>query len=435
MPRWFYHSSSLRLAASLSAVFIALLALVWLVTREVLDEALFSRAETELSVRMNTLQANDRLSQDDGSSKTEYTDGSESIWGIRKGEQLWGYLPPEFSMLTGIIEFEIGDTAYLGLIRYENGVRYLIALETEEIEYASLILDAVFLLCVLTSLVITLLVGTVLGVRAQNRIDQISDILSQLASGNLEARLAGISRRDDLGRIANDINSTAENLQKLVEQTRNVGNHIAHDLRTPLTKLKIHIEAIQGEKNQTTKIALTREITRMKELISAILRLAQIEAQQSLSNFSSIDLNMFAHQIFETFSAVVEDQGKRLILSVDDANIIKGDKALLNQAMANLIQNAINYGGDEITLLAEGSTIGLADNGAGVNPNEFENIILPMVRLDPARRREGSGLGLALVNAVAKLHGAKLVLAVNHPSGLIVKLDFDAKQTTTDLRR
>lgn len=165
----------------------------------------------------------------------------------------------------------------------------------------------------------------------------------------------------------------------------------------------------------------------MKEMIDAILRLAQIEAQQSHSSFQPIDLKVFENQVFETFSAVVQDQGKSLILNVDDAANINGDAALLMQAMANLIQNAINYGGDEITLFVEGTTMGLADNGAGVVPSEFENIILPMVRLDPVRQRDGSGLGLALVAAIAQLHGAKLVLDVNDPSGLIVKLIFPAE--------
>jgi len=157
------------------------------------------------------------------------------------------------------------------------------------------------------------------------------------------------------------------------------------------------------------------------------LRLAQIEAQQSPSNFSPIDLNAFAREIYDTFSVVVEDQGKRLSLRVDDARVVNGDVALLNQAVANLIQNAINYGGDEISLFVEGASIGLADNGVGVPPVEFENIIRPMVRLDFAQQREGSGLGLALVNAVAKLHGAKLVLDANQPSGLVVRLVFSSK--------
>ena len=96
--KWLYYSSSLRLVATLALVFIALLALVWVVTREVLAEALFSRAETELSFQMDRLQENDRLSQGSGLYGTLYTDGSGGIWGIRKGEQVWGYMPPEPSV-------------------------------------------------------------------------------------------------------------------------------------------------------------------------------------------------------------------------------------------------------------------------------------------------------------------------------------------------
>ena len=426
-PRWFYHFSSFKLAATLNLVFVALLVLTWIVAREVLDEALNNRAETELSVRMNNLQSNYHLSQEIGLFREENFDGNDIIWGACKDDANCSNMHPKITAQQGIIEFEIDEAFFLGLTQYRDGVRYVVALETEELEYASSVLDRVFLLCTLASLVIVLLIGAVLARRSQNRIDQISDILSQLASGNLEARLAENPRRDDLGRIALDINSTADNLQKLVEQTRNVGNHIAHDLRTPLTKLKVHAEAIRGKENQKTKNALNRDINRMKQVINAILRLAQIEAQQSQSNFAPIDLNTFAREIFDTFSAVVEDQGKYLTLCVDDARIVKGEVALLNQAMANLIQNAINYGGDEIVLFVEGTSIGLADNGVGVPPSEFENIIKPMVRLDFARQREGSGLGLALVNSVAKLHGAKLALDANQPSGLVVRLVFGSK--------
>jgi len=425
--KWFYHSSAFKLATTLNLVFVALLVLTWIVTREVVDEALYNRAETELLVRMKNLQENHHLSQKNGVFRQVDFDGNYIIWGACKDDANCTNMHPEITAKLGIIKFEIDDAVFLGLIQYRDGIRYVVALETEELEYASSVLDRVFLLCILASLAIVLLSGAVLARRSQKRIDQISDILSQLASGHLDARLAESPRQDDLGRIAIDINSTADNLQKLVEQTRNIGNHIAHDLRTPLTKLKVHAEAIQGKANQTTKNALNRDINRMKQVINAILRLAQIEAQQSQSNFSPIDLNAFAREIYDTFSVVVEDKGKRLSLRVDDARVVNGDVALLNQAVANLIQNAISYGGDEISLFVEGASIGLADNGVGVPPVEFENIIRPMVRLDFAQQREGSGLGLALVNAVAKLHGAKLVLDANQPSGLVVRLVFSSK--------
>jgi signal transduction histidine kinase len=422
-----YRSSSLRLAATLNLVFVALLLLTWIITREALDEALHFRAETELWAHMNNLQANYHLSQESGLSKEDSLNSGLTLWGTCKDGENCANMPPEISTHTGIVEFDFDDAGLLGLVQIEGGVRYFVAVETEQLEYASSVLDRVVLLCILASLVISIMIGAVLARRSQKHIDQISEGLSQLASGNLETRLAQNSRQDDLARIAIDINSTAEKLQKLVEQTRNVGNHIAHDLRTPLTKLKVHVDAISGAENQTVISALNREISRMKEMIDAILRLAQIQAQQSHSSFQSIDLNVFADQVFETFSAVVEDQGKSLILNVDDAANINGDAALLMQAMANLIQNAINYGGDEITLFVESRAIGLADNGAGVDPSEFENIILPMVRLDPARQSNGSGLGLALVAATTQLHGAKLVLTANEPSGLVVRLVFSSK--------
>ena len=126
----------------------------------------------------------------------------------------------------------------------------------------------------------------------------------------------------------------------------------------------------------------------------------------------------------ETFGPVIEDAGKSLVLDIAEPGTVFADRQMLVQALANLIQNAIRHGGERITLMADGRSIGVADNGSGVDPADFSEIVKPMVRLDAARQSEGTGLGLALVRAVADRHGARLAFAQNKPHGLTVRLEF-----------
>jgi signal transduction histidine kinase len=154
------------------------------------------------------------------------------------------------------------------------------------------------------------------------------------------------------------------------------------------------------------------------------MRVAKIEARQGRDGFELINLGALAEEMAETFGPVVEDAGKSLVLDIDAPASVEADRAMLVQALANLIQNALVHGGEQVTLIAKGRDLGVADNGPGVDPSRFTEIVKPMVRLDAARRTQGSGLGLALVRAVADRHGARLELAENVPHGLRIILCF-----------
>ncbi|MCY4178879.1 MAG: sensor histidine kinase, partial [Litoreibacter sp.] len=126
----------------------------------------------------------------------------------------------------------------------------------------------------------------------------------------------------------------------------------------------------------------------------------------------------------ETFGPVVEDEGKTLNLNIDGNDTVMADRQMLVQATANLIQNAMRYGGDQIALSARAGAISVADNGPGVDPDQYAEIVKPMVRLDTTRQSDGTGLGLALVRAVADRHNAQLILSQTDPHGLTVTLKF-----------
>ncbi|MEP5757813.1 MAG: HAMP domain-containing sensor histidine kinase, partial [Litoreibacter sp.] len=195
------------------------------------------------------------------------------------------------------------------------------------------------------------------------------------------------------------------------------------DLRTPLARLRSRLEMLpEGEERG----AALEEAGRLSAIFDTIMRVARIEAAQGRIGFEAVALAPLVAELKDTFGPVVEDGGKVLKTQISGAATVQADRQMLIQAMANLIQNALVHGGDEITLIAEGHSIGVADNGPGVDPSHYDEIVKPMVRLDSARGSDGSGLGLALVRAVAQRHGAKLTLNPQRGEarGLCVLLNF-----------
>jgi signal transduction histidine kinase len=270
-------------------------------------------------------------------------------------------------------------------------------------------------------LVLVLVIGLAAGFLVQRRLARITGVLDRLATGDLEARIGVASSSDDLDDLAGQIDRTAQELERLVAQTRNLSASIAHDLRTPLARLRAQLESLpDGEERG----AALEEAERLSGIFDTIMRVARIEAAHGTEGFEHVDLSALIDEVAEIYGPVVEDAGKSLVLSAKSGATVLADRSMLIQALANLIQNALVHGGPDITLFASGSEIGVSDNGPGVDPDLFDEIIKPMVRLDAARESEGTGLGLALVRAVADRHTAELELSLNKPSGLRVALNF-----------
>ncbi|MEM9270861.1 MAG: HAMP domain-containing sensor histidine kinase, partial [Pseudomonadota bacterium] len=302
-----------------------------------------------------------------------------------------------------------------------RGAPVMAAVPLDEGEDAFELLSGVLWITMLTMIVLTLLVGLATGIFAQRRLRRINTTLTALAAGQLSARTGTTRNKDDLDDMARQVDATAAELERLVAQTRHLSASLAHDLRTPLARLRSRLESLpEGEERG----AALDEAERLSGIFDTIMRVARIEAAQGNDGFEPVDLGALMTDLAETFGPVIEDEGKALHLDVRDGDTILADRQMLVQAIANLIQNAMRYGGDTITLAAGGRTIRVADNGPGVAPEHYGEIIKPMVRLDPTRRSEGTGLGLALVRAVADRHGAELILSQSEPKGLTVTLKF-----------
>jgi signal transduction histidine kinase len=170
--------------------------------------------------------------------------------------------------------------------------------------------------------------------------------------------------------------------------------------------------------------AALEEAGRLSGIFDTIMRVARIEAAQGTDGFEPVDLGALIQDLSETFGPVVEDEAKVLSVDIAGAETVLADRQMLVQAIANLIQNAMRYGGDRITLSAKGHSISVIDDGPGVAAEHYADILKPMVQLDTSRKGDGTGLGLALVKAVSDRHRADLVLSQTDPHGLTVSLKF-----------
>ena len=291
-----------------------------------------------------------------------------------------------------------------------------------------------------TSLVVALLAlvgGILVGLRARRRFGAVSETMGRVAHGELGARIPLLGRGDDIDLLSADINDALERLQMSIEGLRQVSNNIAHDLKTPLNRLRITIEeairkAERGKAVTEDLYAAVEEMERANHTFDALLRIAQIEAGARKERFREVDLNEVLATLADLYESLANDNGKSINLSLSqDPCLVRGDRELLLQMHANLIENAIRHGD-------KGTRIGLAsslraghvmtiveDDGPGIPADEHERVFQRLYRLERSRTTTGNGLGLSLVRAVAELHGAMIRLEDAKP-GLRVCIEFPA---------
>ena len=277
-----------------------------------------------------------------------------------------------------------------------------------------------------------LLAWFLVGRRALARIDGVARTSRRIMAGDLSQRLSVSGAGDEFDRLAENLNALLDRIESLDSGLKQVSDNIAHDLRTPLARLRNKAQgAMQGDTQE--RDAALREIQReadeLIETFNALLMISRVEAGGRAGELAPLDLSATVADVHELFEPVAEEAGGRLDARIAPGIRIEGNRELLSQALANLIENAVKYaepqnGSLHVTLQLTGgdaATIEVADNGAGVPGEDRERVQQRFVRLDRSRTTEGSGLGLALVRAIAELHGGTLELADNDP-GLRVRL-------------
>ena len=315
-----------------------------------------------------------------------------------------------------------------------GGARLAIGADREQIEdVEQAILDG-FASAFGAVLVLGIVGGIALSLAFLMRVEAIRRTAEAIIAGDLTQRVPVRGTGDDLDRLSQTLNRMLDRISELMESLRHISADIAHDLKTPLARLRQRLEATQThvqsiEEHDATIQAAIVHIDEILTTFSALLRIAQIEAGTRRSGFRELDLSAIFTTVVDAFAPAAEDAGKRLDAKIKPGIRVAGDRELLTQMLANLIDNAIRHtpAGThiEVSLGSDSERIigAVSDNGPGAPPEECERIFKRFYRLEHSRSTPGSGLGLSLVKAVADLHGIAISVRDAEP-GLQIVLRF-----------
>jgi signal transduction histidine kinase len=289
-----------------------------------------------------------------------------------------------------------------------------------------------------------LLVGIITRRALMSRVNSIRQTVSAIIHGDLKHRLPTQLNDDELNTLSRTINGMLEQIELLVHGVRNVSNSIAHDLRTPLAELRSRLEELSLIRPPTEEAyaeidGAVADVDRVIRIFDALLRLAEIDAGMRRSGFVSLDVSDLAANAVEFYEPAAELKSIDLTFRSNGPLLVSGDPVLLAQALSNLIDNALKYapqhGSIEVAVTRYGADaeISVSDNGPGIDELEKAKVVQRFYRGDASRGTPGVGLGLSLVQAVAKLHGNPLELRDNGP-GLRAVLILRVEESGTLLR-
>jgi signal transduction histidine kinase len=292
-----------------------------------------------------------------------------------------------------------------------GGSNLLVATALTPVEDAAASLAWTAPLVALAAAAGALLLGFIGARRLEQRLARVGRAAIAVMDGDLARRLPVSGRADEFDRLVETVNALLARIEALVAAQRQVTDDIAHDLRTPLSRLRQRLESAlaaprDAVADEATFAATLEELDRVLATFAALLRIARAESGAARAVFAPVDLSALAATMAETYVAVAEDRGRDLATEIAPGITITGDAALLRQAIANLLDNALLHGGQHVALrLRPGPAIEVADDGPGIPAAEREAVTRRFHRLEVSRDTPGTGLGLALVAAAARLHG------------------------------
>jgi len=290
-----------------------------------------------------------------------------------------------------------------------------------------------------TALALSFLIAVILARGNETRIERLYLVLEDVANGDLSARYKHTSRwRDDIGRVADTINTTLDRLSLTIDSLRQVSNDVAHDLRTPLTRLHSRIEPLLSRDDLPCDALdaarrAQQDIDAIVATFNTILRISQIEGGNARQHRRLVNITAIARTVHEMLDPVAEEMGHHFILQPSPAHLfVDGDREMLAQAIVNLVENSFRHTtpGANIQLSVASHNgrvlVKVCDDGPGIPEDERDKVIQRFYRLEQSRNTEGNGLGLSLVNAIVRLHHGTLLLHDNNP-GLCVTITLAQK--------
>ncbi|MBW6531327.1 HAMP domain-containing histidine kinase [Sphingomonas sp. RRHST34] len=309
------------------------------------------------------------------------------------------------------------DVARLTVCAMPDGTRLLTGVDLDDAEEALRLVWRSLLLALAPGLLLALGVGLMLGRRAARQVDAVRRLTARIVAGDLRERLPVSRRPDSVGLLWAQVNAMLDRLQLLVADVRGIGDDIAHQLRTPLTRLRAGLE--RGLREASDRGAFERvmeralaEIDALLGVVAALLRLRELEDHERRSRFTQVDLARLVEDACDLHRPMAEDRGVTLVCLVHAGVEVRGDPSLLMEAVANLIDNSVKFGpalGRVSVELDRRDTAGIItvrDDGEGIAVSE-RSLVTQRAYRSPGVVR-GAGLGLAMVKGIADLHGFRL---------------------------
>jgi signal transduction histidine kinase len=364
----------------------------------------------------------------------------------RLAGNLTGRWPAPPDMIEGWVEFTVPDAdnggevpvraRVLGVGFEVTGIRMLVGREVRELEQ----INERFLRALTVGFGLTMLLalggGLALAFSAQRHVSELSRTTRRIIAGDLSQRIPVGGARDEHAELARSVNTMLDQIENLMAGLRHVGDSIAHDLRGPLTRLRTRLEKLAQEESPSHEsvVECLAQADGVLATFNALLRIARVESGAYRKAFATIDLGPIVADVADLYQATADDKLVELRRRIIDSALVFGDRELLAQALTNLLDNALKHtpagGHIDLELRRHDKTIDVivADSGPGVPAEDRERVLQRFARLDEARSTPGSGLGLALVRAVADQHDAKLHLTDNGP-GLRVRMTLPAVES------
>lgn len=315
-------------------------------------------------------------------------------------------------------------------VELSNGMRLVVGRDVVERRGFSAIIIQSFMLGVIGIILFSLIAGGITARRVLRRIDTIRDTSTKIMSGNLSERVPVTRRNDEFDGLATNLNAMLDRIEQLMQGLKEVTDNVAHDLKTPLTRLRNQAETAlrDGATDDQRQRALETTIAESDRLIqtfNALLMIARAEAGAPSGAFTDVDVSAVVADVAELYGPVAEDAGIVVETSIAEGVRLRANRELIGQAMVNLLENAVKYAKPEdggqgritVGLRQDGGrvVVEVADNGPGIPEAERKRVLERFVRLEVSRSEPGSGLGLSLVDAVARLHGGTFRVEDNAP--------------------
>ena len=341
-------------------------------------------------------------------------------------------------MTEGLIRFKTANNISVAakIETFSDGRRLLVGMNIEPVltayssfHWASILIIGFMLVVILASFFVSIFVVS--------RINIIASAAEAIVrTGDLSQRISIAQSWDDLSNLAQTLNLFLDRIESLMKGIQSVSDNIAHDLRTPLTRLRAGLENLSEKNLQEEQInALVEEADQLLSTFNSLLRISRLEMGHRRREFSQLNIADVLGDVFELYEPLAEEKEVRLNLKAEERSIVEGDRDLIFQVFANLFDNAIKFSppGGEVMIQVQKNTKGisvtLSDQGPGLSDRELEKVFDRFYRADQSRALPGNGLGLSLVKAIMTYHQG-LIFLENKDPGLVVRLGFESPKTT-----